>query len=67
MIVTVQLLILAVATLVSLDTTLNAHHPFVVAVNVVVVGHDAVTVVLLTVTVCDALFTVNVQLVFVIL
>lgn len=52
MIVTVQLLILTVATLVSLDVTLNVHHPFVDAVNAVVVGHDAVNDALLTVTVC---------------
>jgi len=51
---------LTVATAVELELTLNVHHPFVDAVNVVVVGHDAVTDALLTVTVCSALFIVNV-------
>jgi hypothetical protein len=43
---------LAVATLVALDATLNAHQFVTVdAVNVAAVGHDAVNVELLTVTV----------------
>jgi len=53
---------LTVATAVELELTLNVHHPFVDAVNVVVVGHDAVTDALLTVTVCAALFIVVVML-----
>ena len=51
---------LAVATAVALDATLNAHQFVTVdAVNVAAVGHDAVNVELLTVTVCAHLFTVN--------